>query len=274
MRGRTKAAACGKKGFLLHCALIRHAVKHPSAEVVLIHAHQHRRVGVFAVARVVTHPVGDHAALFRRSANDVTARTHTKAVHAADRGMLNHLVIGGRKPRIAVFTVHRLVDLLLQLFYPDPHRKRFVLHHKAAGEKRFVSIARGMPDSKDHAVGQVLLIRRHAHPFPFGAKIGDLRVEFDLAAKTDDLLPQIADGRPQTVGTDMRFVDIQNIFGRAELHECFQNEAGKIFFLDAAVEFSVRKSARTALAVLGVGLFVQDAILPQSVHLGLSFLDT
>ena len=254
---------------MFHLALILHAGKHAAAKVRLIHSYQKRRVCVFAVTRMVTHTVGDHAAFLAGSANDVAARTHTKAIHSAKRRMLHHLVIGGRKPIVVAVTIHSGVELRLQLLDPDAHGKGLVLHHKPAGEKRLVGIACGMPDGKHHAVGKIGLIRRKAHGLFGTDQIGHLGAKAHFTAKADDLLPDVADGRAQAIGADVRFIEVEDLLGRAELNEGFQYKAGKFLFLDAAVQLSVRESARAAFAVFRVGVWVQNALLPKSVHLSL-----
>ena len=102
-------------------------------KVAAVHADHHRRVGVFAVAGMQAHAVGDHSVFLAGGGTNRTAGAHAEGVHAPPAAdMLAELVLAHRQHRVAGSgVVEALVNFGLQVFGPEAHRERLALQRQA-----------------------------------------------------------------------------------------------------------------------------------------------
>lgn len=106
-------------------------------EVLRAHAHQHRRIGIFACPGVIAHAVYRHAPGLGRRGNHLAPRTHAESIAAsAVRGTHRQLVFrgaqGGMSRKAPVLAA---VNHLLGMLNAHPHGKG-LLHHMHALAKQ------------------------------------------------------------------------------------------------------------------------------------------
>ena len=118
-----------------------------------IDPHDDARVGVALVARVLTHPVRDHAPGLRGRRDDRAARTHAKTVDRASvLRMVHEFVIGGTDVRMPGETPEsRAIDHGLRMLDAKSDGERFCFHEDAATLEHPYRIA-GTVSEREHDV--------------------------------------------------------------------------------------------------------------------------
>ena len=85
-----------------------------------------------------------------------------------------------------------------------------------------------------------------------------IRPPAELAAKSNDLLPQRRNDPRQAVAAQVGMAEVQNIFRRGAIHEGMQHKRHALV-LDPRVKFAVRPRSGTAFPVKKIAFFIQGA---------------
>ena len=137
------------------------------AEISLVHVDQHRRVGIFLIARKLAHAVGNHVPLKAGCRHHRPARTHAERINrpSAVQMFCQFVIRRPEIPRATVFlSVLRQIDVRLFMLYAHPYCKRLLCHLKPAPVQHAERIARRMPDRQDQRIRRKL-IARPVRPF-------------------------------------------------------------------------------------------------------------
>ena len=168
-------------------------------------------------------------------------------------------VLTGRQTGCAqIFSIQRPVDVLLQMFCPDAHRKGLGLQINALipqGEKAVTgAVTNGQ---HRHITGQLLPLQLQAcqavfpqqKAFCLGLKADDTAKCFHLTAhRYYDIFQQI--------GADMGLGCLQRIMGRTVLFQQLQHQLAAVV-TDTSGQLTVRIGTCAAFAKLDVGTLVQ-----------------
>ena len=231
-----------------------------AAEILRPDAHEQRAVGVYAVAGVIAHAVGDDAVGFAGRGDDRAARAHAERVDAAAaRQVQRQLVIRRAKRRMARRrAVLRGVDEALRMLNARADGEGLLHQRDAARKQRLKRVAGAVADSEDDGFGGQFLFALCV----LIANGGDMavrmqyarqpRAEAHLAAQLENPHAHGLDHAAELIRADVRLGVNENVVRCAEAHKCAQNVlAARVF--RARVELAVGKRARAALAELHVG---------------------
>ena len=259
-------------------------------EIPPVHINQHRRVGIFLIARIFAHAVGNHMPRQACRRHHCSPRTHTERINRTPaRQMRRKLVV--RRPEIrrtdVFFTVLRQIDVFLFMFNSHPDRKRFLRHIKPVLKQHLKRIARRMSERQNQRVRRNFITcavrplhhRRCQPPHIFRPgfflqfQINQRFIKTVFAAKRRNPPPDISDHRRQFVRADMRLGEIQNFLRRARRNKCFQHFGREFVFFNSGHQFAIGKSPRAAFAELHVCPFAEFAGFPKTAHRPLPFAD-
>ena len=251
-----------------------------AAEIRRGNAYQQGTVGIAAVPGKQAHAVDRKALRLRGSSHHLTAGTHAEGIQApAVFQMHGELVICCAKRRMAgKFPVLRPVDLPLQMLDPHTHCKG-LLHKRNAGcMQQFHGITGAVAEGEhgmaagDFMLFAIFLVLQAGQNSAFCGKARHFRTEADLPAHAFDHAAQIPDGSGQAVGADMGLGLPENFLRGTALDKGFQHKADARI-LDAGIELAVREGTCTAFPELDIALGHEHAVLPESRHMRLAFLD-
>ena len=244
-----------------------------AAEIVRLHAHEERAVGVFAIAGKGAHAIGHHAARLAGRRDDIAARAHAEGVRTAPVGQAHaQLVVGCAQRRMrSRRAVLAAVDELLLVFDARADGEGLAHHGHAQRVKRLERIARAVSHSQNHAVrshGFALSVRvlehRAGHMAVLEDQIDQTRLEAHLAAQPHDFFAQRLDHQGEPVRADVRLAQIEDFLRRTALVERVQH-AVAAGIIDASGQLAVGKRARAALAKLHVGARIERAARPEGI---------
>ena len=151
-----------------------------------------------------------------------------------------------------------LIDKALGMLNAHAHGKGLADHGKAVLVQSLKGIPSTVPDGQDHMIrfkgpglSRRFIFNGTDMPvFPDESCHPGLKA--DLAAQGTDVFPDSDDAVGQLVRSDMRFGIIGDLRGCTVLDQGMQNRENPRI-LDSAVQLSVRKGPRTALAELDIG---------------------
>ena len=225
-------------------------------------------IGVALGARILAHPVGDHAVGFRGGSDDLSARAHAEAIHGpAVAGVIDQFVVCRADQRIAgVGAESCLVDQGLRVFDAKADGKRLGFHEYAGLVQHFEGVAGAVPERQDDLVGGDFLAIGQgdaAHVAGFDVQASDPALKADFAAERLDFTAHVFNHADQAESADVRPGDVENLGRCAGFYEFLKHlasEMARVF--DLTVEFAVGEGTGAAFAELHIGFGVEHFFAP------------
>ena len=155
------------------------------------------------------------------------------------------------------------------MFDTHPHSKRLGFHSHALCQQHLIGIPGRVSDAKEYHISRDAFLTINdnrpdssLHEF----QIRHLAAKADLAAKPDDLLPNIADNAPQQIRPDMWLMQIADFLRRTSFDER-RDDILHMPVINACGELSIRERSCSALAKLNIGLHIQCPPLPEPLDI-------
>ena len=226
-------------------------------------------VGEAAVALLVAHAVDYYATFLGGALDHFATGAHAKRVHRAVQPEITYqLVIRGRKARVPFrWAVLILVDEVLGVLHANAHGEGFLPH----GDCVAVQHLKGVPGTvtrrqNDGIAGYFFAILKHrGFDFPvFEMDVRELGFPAISNAAGFGILADEHRTFTDDIRTHMRLGEIEDAGVRTIFDEGLQNIT-RGGMTDARSELAIAEGARAAFTKLGIGLWVQLAVLPQLV---------